>query len=278
MRSFASALSRRLRRPSIGIALLLSTPWTGCDDPSAGPRVGSNSNWLAPCAKDDDCGDDACRCGVCTRTCADDGDCAEPAGMRCATEDAPAAWAQCQTSTPAAGLCLEACLAGECRPDHACVGGSCVLVPFPSAAICADVAAADATVRTAEEQLLEALQTARREGAIGCGGDPAVAVPELRYDGRLTCVARVIARELVTTGAMDPVESDVSGRLSQVGYPAAIWGEAYAVTANGAVQALTIMASETASCPELVDPRYTEVGLGNSGEAYVAVFGSTASL
>lgn len=260
-----------------GLLLVLGLVVGACEEESSGPRTGSNSNWLSPCASPSDCGGEPCRCGLCTLPCVADGDCVELEAARCATADDPAAWAQCDARGSAVGLCLAACQPGDCPDGLRCVSGACVRSPLPESEFCRAVSTAEASLLGAEERLLELLQVTRRSGELTCGGATAPPVPELRLDPRLTCAARVLARDLEQGLADDLVDAEgrlTVERLELAGYAATRWGEAYAFAADGPEAALASMAAGGSSCSLLVAAGFSEVGLGRSGDVYVVTLAS----
>jgi hypothetical protein len=253
------------------------------DEPPAGPSVGTNSNWLRACASRDECGDlPACECGACTARCTGDDECAAIDDARCALGADPAAWAECESRSPAlsAGLCLPRCDPGSCGDGQACVSGACVLAPLPEVAFCADAAAADAGLRTREEELLALLQALRTTGDSRCpAGDApgASAVPALRYDARLVCAARVLARDLDATrdpGLMDSQGRTTPQRLMAAGYTPRSWGESFALDARSAAHALELMLSgDSGACARLRDADNGDVGVGGFGDTLVVTIG-----
>lgn len=263
-------MHRRLLRLSIGMGLVLGV--TAACGESAGPRTGGNSNWLTLCSTDEDCGGDHdCVCGVCTPPCDSSASCSGLDGAVCAVADQPAAWAQCQTTTAATGICLMSCQPGDCQNDRTCIDGACVTLALPTSDFCAAVAEPEAAARQQEEELLALLQAARTEGVQSCSGVPPQAVPALRADGRSVCAARVLAADLAITRSDNLVDSagrNTLERLALAGYTATTWGESVAF-ALGAPAAFGIMLSGADSCPPLFDATATEVGIGCVEDACV---------
>lgn len=90
-------------------------------------KVGTNTNWMVPCDRQADCGDElSCLCGRCTEECENDADC--PSGFSC-TNDA-AARLECQGETSqgeATRTCQPDCLPEVgCGDGRTCQHGVCV--------------------------------------------------------------------------------------------------------------------------------------------------------
>ena len=87
-----------------------------CSSSATVPPAGGETNWIAHCALDADCGGrGSCLCGVCTLACADDKGCAAiPEKVACAVVGSLPYASQCASKpgAPAGGLCLLACGAG----------------------------------------------------------------------------------------------------------------------------------------------------------------------
>jgi hypothetical protein len=116
--------SSRLASSLVLIALAV-----GCS-PSNQPRSDSNSNWLTECEVSADCrGDGACICGLCTRTCERDMDCAIAGdGAFCVAPEEASSGAACAAIVSAAEerLCLAGCREdADCGPESGCVAGAC---------------------------------------------------------------------------------------------------------------------------------------------------------
>src|SRR5258706_5953642 len=83
-----------------------------------------NTNWLALCSSSADCGDADCSCGICTKACEAEADCA---GSNATCAASFASTGQCEGSAQP-GLCLQACTSSaDCKGDRLCLGGACVV-------------------------------------------------------------------------------------------------------------------------------------------------------
>ncbi|MBN2193119.1 MAG: hypothetical protein JW751_09915 [Polyangiaceae bacterium] len=127
-----------LRRPW-ALPLVLAGVVVACD-PAGGPRVGSQTNWLQACRSDADCGDLACHCGACTRSCSSDESCASLSGsVSCVPADDRGAIALCGGDRPSSpGFCLPSCDAAGCPDGTACVAGVCSPLPEPTGRVTID--------------------------------------------------------------------------------------------------------------------------------------------
>lgn len=261
------------------VALLIGihVAWIGCkEDPGGSPSVGSNSNWFRSCTAGDDCDGLRCVCGACGRACASDEDCADLAGGHCVPNDSAAAEVQCSVPPGAEGICLPSCVPGQCDANQACVSDSCVLLEMPDGAFCAAAADPGREDRRNEDELLAALDALHAEGGGSCGGEAVAPAPSLRLDPRLTCVARVRALDIYDVGSVQPLDSQGRSpeeRLGEVGYPATLWAESYAVDATNAARALMLMRQDAASCARLSDPAYAAVGVGVVSGVFVVMLG-----
>lgn len=90
---------------------------------------GSETNWLAGCASDDDCRVGRCVCGVCTLPCDSSSKC--PGGSQpdtCAVSGSSAFSALCGAPvTGTSGVCVSGCgSGGPCASGFECVDGSCL--------------------------------------------------------------------------------------------------------------------------------------------------------
>ena len=112
------------RIPSL-ILILLCVAIASCS-PDPSPQTGSQTNWLRACQTNADCGEQSCRCGVCTSPCDSDNTCDNLPGATCVTAKDPGVVAMCngaEASAPA--LCLPHCSDGLCSKDQVCVAGLC---------------------------------------------------------------------------------------------------------------------------------------------------------
>jgi len=253
----------------------------GCDDPTVGAPIGSNTNWLTVCDQTAECGGKAeCVCGACSLECGTDADCEDVRGTRCVPLAEPAVRSQCMSDTPALtlGMCLERCEPGACPLEQACVEGACVVSAPPAVELCAGLPATDAATGTRRDQLLVLLEGLRSAGGVDCGdGTPSVVVAPLRWDARLACAATALAADMATTRRQSLTDSagrDTVARLELVGYAERAWGESFALVPGDAEAALAAMLSDQASCLRLVSPTFTAVGVGTMEDAYVVTIGS----
>lgn len=102
------------------LILLLSLVMTACGAKSH-PQVGGETNWLARCSVDAECGQGSCLCGMCTNACESASDCGE-ADAICESAAIEGGGMAC-----AARLCLPRCASdGECGDGFVCAGGACL--------------------------------------------------------------------------------------------------------------------------------------------------------
>lgn len=272
------------RRPTLaskftalfGACALVLAVAAACGDDKASPKTGSNSNWLVTCADESDCASSAaCLCGACSRECSNDLDCSSLEGAVCSTGDDVARSTQCGGTEPSVGLCLPGCEPGSCASGQSCVAGACVIAELPEADFCDPARAPSQAERAAEEQLLALLQRDRIAGSTACtSGEASPPAPPLRLDGRLSCVARVRALDLVATSVIGPADSqgrDAPERASLAGYDVSMWWESYAYNAASGSQAYDRILADADSCPELGNAQYTEVGVGTAGDVFVVL-------
>lgn len=254
----------------------------GCGDkhtPSPTPSVGSNSNWLRGCQADSDCGAAlSCQCGLCTRSCDADEVCDTQSDALCVQPNHAAAWS-CEDEKLGSAVCLPRCAPGSCAEAQDCVDGACVPYALPESELCAPVAATNAEQRRLSDELLALLQERRGSGSMPCSaGEPALVGVTLRLDGRLMCVARVLAADLdagtARPGIVDASGRDTIQRMNMVGYMPRRWGESFAVQARSPDHALRLMLNDVGNCQRLVDGDFRDVGVANSGEAYVVTIGT----
>ena len=95
----------------------------------------SQTNWLAPCVHESDCGAGLrCFCGTCTTTCASGCD-SFGTGASCITVSASAASA-CAPALPGGGVCSFSCTTDDGCARHGsdlrCLGGACLVAPVAS--------------------------------------------------------------------------------------------------------------------------------------------------
>ncbi len=272
--SWRSDIMRNARSASLAVLGFIAIGLSGCNSPQQEPTAGSNSNWLHACEQASECTNvTACTCGACTRTCANDTDCAGLGSARCALDVSPATWATCQSNQPnLTGICLPACEAGGCQNGQACVNNFCSLLTIPSSSFCSNVGDWQQAGRTGEDQLLDLIQQSRVAAGVTCGtGAASLPVPALRLDARLTCAARVFASDLAASGGTTLIDSqgrNTRTRLTAAGYSDSLWAEGF-TRASSVNKAFSLMLADTNVCPALVSSSYVDVGIGVSGNVYV---------
>jgi glucuronoarabinoxylan endo-1,4-beta-xylanase len=107
--------------------------------PTAGPKTGTQTNWLTVCQSDADCGDLRCLCGACTWSCGDATNCDGLTGASCVHADDEGAVALCGGSRPASyGLCLLPCSRADCPEGTSCVAGVCSPIRQPTVRVLVD--------------------------------------------------------------------------------------------------------------------------------------------
>lgn len=98
-----------------------------CD---SGGGAGGETHWLGACETDADCGGGQCLCGVCTRVCKADGDCAGRSRRgECFETASPGLATRCAGASPkvAPGICLATCSGdADCPARERCLLGACV--------------------------------------------------------------------------------------------------------------------------------------------------------
>jgi hypothetical protein len=271
---------------SVSIVRRSKMPWSGlmfgllllaCGDPkkTPTPSVGSNSNWLKGCETDSDCGGKQdCQCGTCSLPCSDEDACNALADATCAKREDPALTASCgfEAATAFYGRCLPRCEAGSCGDGQACVDGACVLATIAETPFCDDVAEASAPQRRQEDRILALVLEQRASGSEMCTEEEPVTttVAGLRVDPRLTCAARVIARETNERGGPgEDRERTTEERLRAAGYEAELWGLNFAMRAETAEEALRLMHNDRDTCRRFSDARFRDVGVANDGDTYI---------
>lgn len=116
---------------SVLFSIGFSTALLAC---GSGSSTAGNGQWLQACAEGSTCGEDGvCVCGVCTRVCSSDAQCAEVGQLNSCTNDANGAMdAVCTAATKpvSGGFCLPECTSEEqCTSfgeNFRCVDGHCV--------------------------------------------------------------------------------------------------------------------------------------------------------
>lgn len=97
---------------------------------NSSPPSDANTNWLGPCSEHADCtAGDACICGLCTRACETDEQCARGgAAASCVSPAAEDAENGCSEVVRGAGvrICLAGCRSdADCETDARCLEGAC---------------------------------------------------------------------------------------------------------------------------------------------------------
>lgn len=262
------------------VAVLVFVALCACGEPSApSPSVGSNTNWLRRCLSDSECGDALhCQCGLCTRDCEGDEACGPMSDALCARRDEPAALTCEGEPVTSAGVCLPRCDAGSCGESQVCVDGACVPFSLPDNALCLPVATTVAEQRSRDDTLLALVQESSAQG-VECG-DARGPIREIswRVDPRLICVSRVLAADLAAgtakSGTVDAEGRDTKQRMSMVGYTPQRWGVSFAAPARSPEQALRLMLKDAGNCERFKDPSFSDIGVANSGDAYVVTIGT----
>jgi hypothetical protein len=106
----------------VGIFVVMAH--SSCSSPETGSTDG-NTSWLKPCDGDAECkGGLYCECGLCTRECADLGDCAGLGEARCS----PATTVRPSCTSAVSRICAQRCdTIGDCPAGlEACNNGVCV--------------------------------------------------------------------------------------------------------------------------------------------------------
>lgn len=86
--------------------------------------LGTETNWLEACNRDQDCGELSCECGVCTQRCDEDRSCNLHDAV-CSTASSPALIALCSSPSAGIALCLPACNE-SCGVGQVCVDNACI--------------------------------------------------------------------------------------------------------------------------------------------------------
>ena len=119
-----------MTRSLVLFALLTAS---ACASDEADPELGQEILFLTACSSDTECGDLTCLCGVCTTPCTST--CS--VGV-CATPDEPAFTSYCASTSPTAGLCLQACVTDADCSEGACFDGLCAAVEGATATCSTD--------------------------------------------------------------------------------------------------------------------------------------------
>jgi hypothetical protein len=137
---------------------------------------------------------------------------------------------------------------------------------------------ATADARATEDELFTIIQTNRLSGGIACqSGVNVDLAPALSLDGRLRCAARVKALDQAQTGMTGPLDSlgrDAPERIDLSGYQRSSWWESYAFNSASVDQAYALLLADADSCPELGNPVYSAMGVGNAGDVFVVTLAS----
>lgn len=253
------------------LSLLVSS----CSEPTESTD-GSNTNWLKQCPVRAECGASTeCTCGVCSKPCENDEDCASLRGAHCVASLDAAYLSTCGNTTPeTSGVCLPRCEAGSCGLGQACVSGACTLVSLPDTPLCNGTSSTNATANRRADELLTAIQAVRGAGGVSCGaGAPSQPATPLRLDGRLTCAANVHAADMDQTrvlGLTDSEGRDTVARLEAANYTQSFWAEGFAMS-QSAQAALDIMLRDDVACRGLTAAAARDVGVASVGDVWVIV-------
>jgi len=127
-----------MRRVFMGLMALgaaLFPALEGCGG-SVSPSVGSETNWIGGCERDDQCTRGRCVCGLCTDACDDNTACpGSPGAESCVTRGSNPFGSTCDAAADKpAGVCLQSCTTDtDCTGAYLCETGACVPVsPAPS--------------------------------------------------------------------------------------------------------------------------------------------------
>jgi len=176
-----------------GVALMLAVGVLSCGGRvSTSTRQESNTNWLQPCDRDAQCGEElACACGTCTRSC-EPGQC--PDGLECVVVDG------CSDVEPS---CQRRCSsASDCAADGECRDGYCVAAAIATQPV--DVPAAGSNEATTGAMTGGTSATAETPLAGGSGathddapdGDSATTTPAVEYERNAGPLAAEVIAEL----------------------------------------------------------------------------------
>jgi hypothetical protein len=189
------------------------------------PLFDSNTNWLLRCVDDGQCdGSLRCYCGICTKPCGQDAECALLSGAQCAESGE----GLCGEQASAGGLCVLACTqASDCGDGFNCAAGQCVPIPAPAPASSAcngtgldqdwdgvfqiintDLARADADDRS----YLRYFNLGNRSGDPDAPTDPCAAELDLERQG-LTKLMNSLSLQVTT---QMPSAIDVDERLYRI--------------------------------------------------------------
>jgi uncharacterized protein YkwD len=158
------------------------------------------------------------------------------------------------------------------------VDGACVLAEVPSAAYCSNVREVQSDPQRLEDELLGLVLRDRVAGGLDCPDTlPSDPVTGLSVDGSLICAARAKALDQAISGVTGPLDSegrDAPERFELAGYASTLWWELHAYGVDTAAQAYEQMRQDADSCRALVDPSYTSIGVGVSGDVFVVALAS----
>jgi uncharacterized protein YkwD len=105
---------------------------------------------------------------------------------------------------------------------------------------------------------------------------PSPPAPLFRLDARLTCVARIRALDIQSTGVVDALDSagrTAEQRLAAATYGQTLWGESFAIDVTSPEQALALMRADASSCQRLSDAAFVDVGVGVASGVAVVLIG-----
>lgn len=134
---------RRLAAKSLAVVSATFALAGGACHGMTSPSVGSETNWLGGCTRDDECDSGPCVCGLCADRCDDSTPCPGTGALElCARPSSTAFAATCGGSLEKpTGLCLRRCAADvDCSGSYRCDDGMCIPIPVKTAASAAIVA------------------------------------------------------------------------------------------------------------------------------------------
>jgi len=125
------------------------------------------------------------------------------------------------------------------------------------------------------EAMLAAVNDVRTEGTT-CGGTVAPPVGKLQLNDLLTEAAQGHSDDMYAHETMSHVGSDGSTpdmRIAATGYQATWWGENVAWNQRSVEEVMAAWLSSTGHCVNIMNPNFTEFGVGEAGYYWTQVFG-----
>lgn len=242
--------------------LVLALCSVGCSE-STEPKTNSNTNWLLPCERDEECGSEgSCQCGMCTVSCTPETGCGTLENAVCVSADSKVIEVACDsmdTTLEAPAICLPQCQSDDvCGIDQLCLDGTCARV----GAICAATRGWTDAQANLEQQLFDAANAMRTNG-FDCGNG-LVTAPPLEPKDLLTCVARAHSRDMAQRNFFSSVNPDGADPGERVRLSGISFLHADEVLSQQATpsEVLAEWQSNTVSCEALMA---TDVELGAAG-------------